>query len=57
MAIFAPVVSMYVLLFQYISKMYFQDYNVVQDCNFKEFLYLKFKIIFAFMTKSEVLVF
>ena len=40
------VVSMYILLFQNLSKIQFQDHNAVQDCSFKEFLSLKFKILF-----------
>ena len=41
----ALVVSMYILLFQNILKMQFQDHNVVQDFSFKEFLSFKFKIV------------
>ena len=44
----ALVVSMYILLFQNILKMQFQDHNVVQDFSFKEFLSFKFKIVFFF---------
>ena len=48
----ALLASMYICLFQNISKMLFQDHNVVPDYSFKEFLSFKFKIAFSFWNQS-----
>ena len=44
--------SMYICLFQNVSKMQFQDHNAVQDYSFKEFLSFKFKIAISFWTQN-----
>ena len=48
----ALLISMYICLFQNVSKMEFQDHNAVQDYSFKELLSFKFKIAFSFWTQS-----
>ena len=48
----ALLISVYICLFQNVSKVEFQDHSVVQDYSFKEFLSLKFKIAFSFWTQS-----
>ena len=48
----ALLASMHRLLFQNVSKMQFQDYNVAQDCSFTKFLSLKLDIIFFFKPKE-----
>ena len=50
----ALVVSMYILLFQNILKMQFQDHSVVQDFSFKKFLSFKFKIVFFFFDPKYI---
>ena len=44
--------SMHRLLFQNVSKMQFQDYNVAQDCSFTKFLSLKLDIVFFLNPKN-----
>ena len=48
----ALLISMYICLFQNVSKMEFQDHIVVQGYSLKEFLFFKFKIAFSFWTQS-----
>ena len=48
----ALLASMHRLLFQNVSKMQFQDYNVAQDCSFTKFLSLKLDIVFFLNPKN-----